>query len=342
MMIFRPIESCDYDALWHLAKHTGVGFSSLQPKPDMVRRKIDWALRSFAASSALEESLYLFMLEDQKTGEIVGVSGIESAIGLSDPWYNFKINTQVHASRELNVYNRLTTMTLCSDHTGYSELCTLFLLPDYRHSNNGRLLSKARMMFMANHPFHFNENVIAEMRGCCDDNGESPFWEAIGRHFFNVDFVTADQQVAKGKTFIAELMPRHPIYTNMLPEDAQAVIGETHSDTQPARKLLESEGFHYTHYIDIFDAGPLLEARVKDIRTVRDSREYKVQVHESTTTDETEWLLANTDFNQFRCILGQVSFEGLEFVNITRDQADALQLDSNDTVRVVPLTGRRP
>ena len=281
--------------------------------------------------------LYLFVLEDQKTGDIAGVSGIESAIGLTDPWYNFKINTQVHASRELNVYNRLTTMTLCSDHTDYSELCTLFLLPEYRHSNNGRLLSKARMMFMANHSSCFNENVIAEMRGRCDENGESPFWEAIGRHFFNVDFVTADQQIAEGKTFIAELMPRHPIYTNMLPESAQAVIGETHNDTLPARKLLESEGFHYTHYIDIFDAGPLLEARVKDIRTVRDSREFKVQIHESTTTDEAPWLLASSGFNAFRCILGQVSFEGLEFVNITREQADALQLGPNDTIRVVPV-----
>lgn len=342
MMIIRPIESSDYEALWHLARHTGVGFSSLQPKPDMVHRKLDWAMESFLSSAPLEESLYLFLLEDVETGDIAGVSGIESAIGLSDPWYNFKINTQVHASRELSVYNRLTTMTLCSDHTGYSELCTLFLMPEYRHSNNGRLLSKARMMFMANQLERFNENVIAELRGCCNEHGESPFWEAIGRHFFNVDFVTADQQVSKGKTFIAELMPRHPIYTNMLPEAARTVIGETHSDTIPARKLLESEGFHYTHYIDIFDAGPLLEARVNDIRTIRDSRKFKVRIHNATTTDETDWLMSNTGFNDFRCILGRVSFEGLEFVNITQEQANALQLTQDDSIRVVPLIGRRP
>ena len=55
MMIFRPIESSDYDALWHIAQQTGVGFSSLQPKPDMVRRKLDWALESFSGSSSLED-----------------------------------------------------------------------------------------------------------------------------------------------------------------------------------------------------------------------------------------------------------------------------------------------
>lgn len=342
MMIFRPIKANDYDALWQLANNTGVGFSSLQPKQKMVRQKLDWALKSFSAQTSLEEALYLFMLEDSATGEVAGVAGIESAIGLTAPWYNFKINIQVHASRELNVYNRLATMTLCSDHTGYSELCTLFLLPEFRQSNNGRLLSKARLLFMANQLHRFNDNTIAELRGACDEHGESPFWEAIGRHFFNVDFVTADQQISQGKTFIAELMPRHPIYTNMLPEKAQSVIGETHNKTIPARKLLESEGFHYTHYIDIFDAGPLLEARVKDIRSVRDSRVLKVRIHHTTTTDETQWLMANNAFREFRCIMGQLSFEGLEFVNITKEQANALCLAEGDDIRVVLLAGLRP
>ena len=342
MMIFRPIQASDYDDLWYLATQTGVGFSSLQPNREMVEKKLDWALNSFNAPEPLEEAYYLFVLEDCQTGRAVGVAGIESAIGLSDPWYNFKINTQVHACRELDVYNRLNTMILCSDHTGYSEFCTLFLLPEYRESNNGRLLATSRMMFMANHTSHFHENVIAELRGCSDENGESPFWEAIGRHFFNIDFVTADQQVSQGKTFIAELMPRYPIYTNMLPEEAQAVIGETHEDTAPARRLLESEGFHYTHYIDIFDAGPLLEARIEDLRSVRESRCSEAKVHEMTTTDESIWLIANTRFSQFRCILGKLSFEGLESVNITQQQANALGVSEGDSLRVVPLTSRWP
>lgn len=340
MMIFRPITASDYEDLWHLATQTGVGFSSLQPNEEMVQKKLDWALESFKASPPLEEAYYLFALENSETGQVVGVAGIESAIGLSDPWYNFKINTQVHASRELNVYNRLNTMTLCSDHTGYSEFCTLFLLPEFRKSLNGRLLATARMLFMANFTDRFHENVIAELRGCSDEYGESPFWEAIGRHFFNIDFVTADQQASQGKTFIAELMPRYPIYTNMLPEEAQAVIGATHEDTAPARRLLESEGFHYTHYIDIFDAGPLLEARVEDIHTVRDSRCHKASVNQTTTTDESSWLIANTAFGQFRCITGHLSFEGMEFVNITQQQAKALGVTDGDSLRIAPVKDR--
>ncbi|WP_252178516.1 arginine N-succinyltransferase [Endozoicomonas sp. 4G] len=337
MMIIRPITEQDHDALWQIAQMTGVGFSSLQPDPEMVQRKLEWAVNSFRAEKPLEEAYYLFVMEDMETGTVVGVTGIESAVGLKAPWYNYKVNTQVHASRELDVYTRIKTLTLCSDYTGHSELCTLFLTPQYRKSSNGHLLSKCRFLFMATHAPRFNESIIAELRGFCDEEGESPFWEALGRHFFAVDFVEADQQVARGKSFIAELMPRNPIYTNLLPAKAQCVIGQTHPDTMPARKLLEDEGFRYTGYIDIFDGGPVLETQIRDIRAIRDSRHYRVRVHDCLDTDESVWLMANTHFCDFRCIAGQLSFEGLEFVNISQQQAEVLNIRDGDELRVVPL-----
>ncbi|MGB1272354.1 MAG: arginine N-succinyltransferase, partial [Endozoicomonas sp.] len=308
--------------------------------------KLEWTLNSFARSPEkaseglpiLEESLYLFVLEDTKTGQVVGTSGIEAAVGLSAPWYNYKISKQVHASRQLDVYTMVETLMLCSDHTGFSELCTLFLHPDYRHSKNGPLLSKSRFLFIAAFPEQFSANAFAEMRGCCDENEVSPFWEALGRHFFAVDFKEADHHSTGDKAFIAELMPRHPIYTNLLPDEARQAIGVTHESTTPARHLLESEGFHYTCYVDIFDAGPLLEVRTKDIRAVRDSRNYTVRIVQHLTTDDNLWLIANNEFEQFRCTLGNVSFEGLEFVTITREQADALRVEEGQPLRVVPLS----
>ena len=190
-------------------------------------------------------------------------------------------------------------------------------------------------------PELFSRTVIAEMRGYCDENDMSPFWEALGRHFFAVDFMEADRHVSSDKAVIAELMPRHPIYTNLLPEEAQKVIGTTHESTTPARRLLESEGFRYTGYVDIFDAGPLLESRVQDIRAVRDSRLYKARIVENPTTDERLWLMANTEFKGFRCTSGSLSFEGFEFVNISQEQADALNIRDGEQLRVVPLNAQK-
>lgn len=351
MIVIRPIQEQDREALWQIANQTGAGFTSLQPNRPMVDDKLTWALTSFqqafqkktSRSETVSESekknkLYLFVMEDTENGQIMGTAAIESTVGLDAPWYSYKVNKQVHASQQLNVYTMVDTLMLCSDHTGFSELCALFLLPDYRHSNNGALLSKSRMLFVAAFPELFAKEFFAEMRGYCDDQEVSPFWEALGRHFFAVDFAEADRQSTINKAFIAELMPRHPIYINLLPDEARMIIGITHESTTPARHLLESEGFHYTGYVDIFDAGPLLEARAKDVRSVRDSRQYKVKMVKNNTTDQRRWLMANNELTNFRCIMGNLSYEGLEFVKITEEQASALNIEEGQLLRVIPLS----
>jgi arginine N-succinyltransferase len=140
------------------------------------------------------------------------------------------------------------------------------------HGYNGKWLSKSRFLFIAQFQQLFTEKIIAEMRGYQLDDGTSPFYEGLGRHFFKMDFNHVDGLTAIGKkSFIAELMPRQPLYVDYLPEDAREVIGQVHRSTLPARKLLEQEGMHYEGYVDIFDAGPVLQGRVSELRAVRDS-----------------------------------------------------------------------
>lgn len=61
-------------------------------------------------------------------------------------------------------------------------------------------------------------------------------------------------------------MPKHPIYTHFLSQEAQDVIGQVHPQTAPARAVLEKEGFRYRNYIDIFDGGPTLECDIDRVR----------------------------------------------------------------------------
>ncbi len=337
MMIIRPITASDHNALWHMANKTGPGFTSLQPNPEVIKNRLELALASMVDNPP-EEALYLMVMEDTNTGQIVGICGLESAVGLTAPWYNYKVSAYVHASRELDVYCRHNTLNLCCDHTGYSELCSLFLDPEYRHSKNSHLLSKSRFLFLAAHRERFNTNVFAELRGYQDEKGHSPFWEGLGRHFFNVDFEKADQQISQGKAFIAELMPHHPIYTKLLPKDAQVTIGRTHNSTLAARKILEQEGFRYTGYVDIFDAGPLVEAPVDDIRAVRDSRVFTVNVHNKLPDTPDSWLLGNDRLEDYRCILGTAVTLDDGSVLISKAQAIALNVETGDTLRLVALS----
>jgi arginine/ornithine N-succinyltransferase beta subunit len=73
----------------------------------------------------------LFVLEDTEVQRVVGVSAIEVAVGLTEPWYNFHVGNK-YMLQNLNVYKTLNTLFLSNDHTGCSELCTLFLDPEYR------------------------------------------------------------------------------------------------------------------------------------------------------------------------------------------------------------------
>ena len=113
----------------------------------------------------------------------------------------------------------LDCAVISNDHTGCSELCTLFLDPDFRKNQNGKFLSKIRFLFMAAFQDCFKNTLIAEMRGYSDENGRSPFWDALGHHFFDMDFATADYLSGIGqKVFIAELMPRFPVYMRIKEE----------------------------------------------------------------------------------------------------------------------------
>ncbi|TLU59959.1 arginine N-succinyltransferase [Thalassotalea litorea] len=335
MIIVRPIRSSDYEVLHQIAVESGHGFTSLPVNEELLTNRINQATRSFHSTplSAGDEG-YLFVMENTETGEVVGTSGIEAAVGLNDAFYHYHLGKVVHSSRELNIYNNVDTLSLNNDYTGATEICTLFLKAPYRINNNGRFLSKFRFLFMAEHPERFNNTVIAEMRGVSDANGRSPFWEWLEEHFFSMDFPTADYLSGIGnKAFIAELMPKYPIYVSLLSKEAQEVIGKVHDKTIPALRLLESEGFVNRGYVDIFDAGPTVESELNGIKTVRNSLRLKVKIGAVTGTKK--YIICNTLVAEFRAVQMPIDIdEKLEFATMDSATAQSLFVSEGDWVRV--------
>lgn len=334
-MLFRPAIENDLPAVMRLAKRAGAGMTSLPHDEQRLLARMQRSVDTFAGRLPAHEQGFLFVLEDPDTAQVVGVSAIEVAVGLSEPFYNFRIQRTVGASRDLGVYKNLELLTMSYDHTGHSELCTLFLDPDYQKNRNGLLLSKARFLFIASFRELFSAQIFAEMRGVLTDEGKSPFWDALGHHFFAMPFVDADRMTGCGaKTFIAELMPSYPIYINLLPEDARAVIGQVHERTAPARSILEKEGFRWTGSVDIFDAGPVLEAETDRIRAIKES--YQVAANADLRFPGVPTLVSNTQFKQFRAMLLLPNAQGV-IPPLDNIQMDALQIAENDPVRLVAL-----
>ncbi len=336
MIIVRPIKKSDLEALHQIAVDSGHGFTSLPVNEELLQQRINHAETSFAkeVTQAGNEG-YLFVMEDTKTGKVVGTSGIEAAVGLDDAFYHYHLGKVVHSSRELNIYNTVETLSLCNDYTGASEICTLFLSDSHRKNNNGRFLSRFRFLFIAEHQERFSDTIIAEMRGVSDDDGSSPFWNWLEEHFFSMDFPTADYLTGIGKkVFIAELMPKYPIYVNLLSKEAQEVIDKVHPKTVPALRLLEAEGFARRGYVDIFDGGPTVESHVNNIRTVSHSQRCQVIIGEVQSTDN--YIICNSKVQGFRATQAPLSLrETAEQVVISQEVADALMVQEGDWVRLV-------
>jgi len=290
-MIIRPVAVSDLAALKDIAVESGPGFTSLVDDHDFLVQKIECSVASFAKMVKQPgDQSYLFVLEEPETGNIMGTTGIEASVGNHRPLYHYRVGHTIRQSPRLGLSRRQQTLTLCNHYTGFSEICTLFLRPRYRRAWAGKLLSRVRFLFMAQHPQRFASTVIAEMRGVSDQAGDSPFWRWLQAHFVDLDFATVNQMVGTGDNgFIADLMPEHPLYTNLMDEAARSVIGEVHPDTRPALHMLESEGFQYTGFIDPFDGGPTVEAQVQNLRSVRQSSHCQVLIRRDVAPSIGPW-----------------------------------------------------
>lgn len=337
MLVVRPIAMSDYDALHTCAVESGHGFTSLPVNQELLTNRITHSEYSFSKPNVTEpgDEGYLMVGFDSESGEVAGTTGIEAAVGWDMPCYSYHISTIVHSSPKLGVNNVVKLLTFGNNYTGCSEICTLYLRPAFRQGLNGRLMSKCRFLMMAEHPERFSKIIFAEMRGVSDEHGNSPFWQWLQEHFFSIDFTMADYLTGIGKKgFIADLMPKLPIYINLLSKEAQAVIGQVHEKTRPALALLEKEGFTCRNYVDIFDAGPSVECDLRNIESVRDSVRAKVEVaaHSSSQT----FLMCNSSFEQFRATAAKAAHNRESgTVIIAPDVASALQVETGDWVRIL-------
>ncbi|MFJ2684258.1 arginine N-succinyltransferase [Pseudomonas sp. NPDC087342] len=334
-MIVRPVREADLPALLKLAKSTGSGLTTLPANEERLAHRVNWATKTFRGEAEAADADYLFVMEADD-GDVVGICGIAAAIGMREPWYSYRVGMTISASQDLGIHKCNPTLFLANDLSGHSELCSLFLHADHRIGLNGRLLSKARFLFLAEFSELFGEKIIAEMRGVSDQDGRSPFWESLGRRFFQMEFDRADYLTGLGrKAFIAELMPRFPVYTCFLSEEARSVIGMVHPNTEPALAMLKQEGFSYQGYVDIFDGGASIEATTKSIRAVADSQVLVLAV--GTPGDQAEsFLIHNRQCEKARITAAPARVAAGSLI-VNQQTADRLQLTPGASVRAVPL-----
>lgn len=334
--VVRAARPADLAAIYQIAKSTGGGFTNLPADRGSLRARLDRAAAAFARDGdTVEDELFFFVLEDTATRKVRGTGLIFSRVGARWPFYSYRLATLSNYSKELDRTLRYEILTLSTDLDGASEVGGLFLHAGERSTGVGALLARSRYLFIAMHRERFGARTIAELRGVHDETGNSAFWEGLAGKFFGMTFREADEfNAVRGNQFIADLIPKHPIYTALLPESARAVIGQPHHSGRAAMRMLEKEGFVYEHYIDIFDGGPTVVAQTDSIATVRDARTAPV-VAIGASDGAVESLVACGRLGAFRATVGEVAAVAGGW-RVDEAAANALGLAVGADVTVVP------
>ncbi|GBL52992.1 arginine/ornithine succinyltransferase subunit alpha [Pseudomonas citronellolis] len=338
MLVMRPAQVADLQQVQRLAADSPVGVTSLPDDAERLKEKILASEASFAAEVSYNgEESYFFVLEDTQTGQLVGCSAIVASAGFSEPFYSFRNETFVHASRELKIHNKIHVLSLCHDLTGNSLLTSFYVQRELVNTPIAELNSRGRLLFMASHPERFADAVVTEIVGYSDEQGESPFWNAVGRNFFDLNYSEAEKLSGlKSRTFLAELMPHYPIYVPLLPDEAQEAMGQVHPRAQITFDILMREGFETDNYIDIFDGGPTLHARTSGIRSIAQSRLVPVRIGEVPKATRS-YLVTNGLLQDYRAVVTELDWVPGKPVTLSAETAEALGIGEGASVRLVAV-----
>ena len=334
--IIRAARTDDVQALYEMAKRTGGGFTNLPPDKKSLAAKLERAAAAFARTEdSVADDLFVFVLENTATGEVRGTCQIFAQVGQKWPFYSYRLGTLTQHSVELNKTFRAEMLTLSTDLEGSTEVGGLFLHPGERAGGLGMLVARSRYLFIRDHRSRFGDRTIAELRGVIDEAGGSPFWDGVAGRFFGMNFQQADEfNAVHGNQFIADLMPKHPVYTAMLPETARAVIGIPHPSGRAAMRMLENEGFAWENYIDIFDGGPTMTARTDQIRSLREAASSRISRIDAAVSGQgrgEKVLVAHGLLDNFRATYGWIEVHDDEII-LDTDSAALLGVGPGDTV----------
>jgi arginine N-succinyltransferase len=343
MLVVRPAVATDVAALAALVPESTQRVPALPETPQALRREVEHSLVSFAANSgAAGAESYLFVLEDDTDGVIAGAAAMSVTAGSNGIFFAFRNDVIQQVSPDLNISHSVHALTLCSDLSGYSWLGGSRVGSRGKAGDAAVLLSRARLLFSAIAPHRFRERFFTSLAGITDADGRSPFWEALGRKFFPMDFLEAERVVAgaRNRMVIVELMPHYPVYVPLLPDAAQAAMGQVHGADELPLRILRDEGFEPGQFIDIFDGGPILLAQRHALRSSSASMRCEVGPArpQDGSAQTSAYLVGKCHEQNFRAVVvALAAAEVSDRVSLTPEAMRGLDVVSGDVVLCVKL-----
>jgi arginine N-succinyltransferase len=341
MMVVRPVRPADLPALERLAGTATPRLTNLPPHRDRLEERIARSRQALAHEVEFPgDEHYTFVLEDLERGEVVGTATVRAQAGALDAYYTYRQETLIHASQQLNVRREVQTLSLSHEVSDTSQLCAFWLEPRYRGTSAESLLRRARLMFIAQYPERFADILSMAFPGYLDEQGESPFWNSVGRHFFVRDYHEINYLAGvHSKNFIAEIMPQFPLYLTLLTPQARAAIGREHPDHEGAMAEMLAEGFLRSRHVDIFDAGPVIKGERERLASFRRAAWHPVRIRPAHALPDAEpAMIANQQLADFRCVVARYARSPTGQLMLSPAHAELLGVEEGRAVLVAPLS----
>jgi arginine N-succinyltransferase len=338
-VILRPARAADATALVQLAALLDT--MNLPRDPETIAGIIAESEASFARlthpgpahsdTAALQGTYTLVALQGER---LLGTASLLSHHGTpQDPHYYLRVIEQTFHSKQLNTERQLHLLRLERDEVPWTELGGLVVHPEARGKGIGKLLVAARLLLVTMHQAYFCQRLLAELLPPQREDGSNAFWDALGGPLTGLNYYRADLLCRTDKEFIDALFPRHEIVLELMPPEAQAVVGQVGPATVPVCHILCRAGFHYLRTVDPFDGGPHYGARREEVQPMQRSRAL-VCLDLPPVQTSRPVLLGNPLSHCFYAAPAEICRHG---IRLDKDTAELLHLHPGDVVWLMPL-----
>jgi arginine N-succinyltransferase len=233
----------------------------------------EWTIHRHIESTPAGPHWHLSARRYADSAASAGSLSVRFDVGRVTPRHWYHLGTAMHGAPEIGVMRRQRTLTLCSDLAGATELFDL-----RADGEVAALLVQATMLWLAREAPA--APVFVELPGLRDAGAPTPhgrpyrpedstFFQAIGRHFLPEGSLARQPDATHWPPHLAGLLPRHPLYADMLPAAVQAVIDRAPGETAAWISALVQEGFQSGRAVTVVDGGPVHEAHLNASATAR-------------------------------------------------------------------------
>jgi arginine N-succinyltransferase len=339
MMLVRPIRDSDIRQVSQLFGEDIVGMTSIPRCKTKWNKIVRESMRSFSNDICpTEQNSFFMVLEDTTSGVISGTTAVYTNVGVSAPLVSFALKSSAPCNGN-SVRTKLSSFQISKRHGPFTEVGSLYLNKAYRGANYAKLLTKSRYLLMASQSCRFNEDVIAELRGWQQPDGQCPFWSEIGMKFVELPFHEIDRfNSINGSSVLATKIPERPFYLDTLREEVRRFVAMEHKDASPARRRLEQEGFRFNGRFDVFDGGPTLECKFDELETIRNSKEFVLACSRKSFFPSHRAIAAIGNKGNFKCAVVRVELDHeAGIAHVEKGDIERLGALSGDETRIYSL-----